>query len=645
MCGFTGFWQFNKQTFNKPYDKIALEMAARISYRGPDDEGAWVDQDAGLALGHRRLSILDLSSAGHQPMQSRSQRFIIAYNGEVYNAPDIRSELEEIGISFRSHSDTEVMLEAMEQWGVHKAVQKFIGMFAFALWDKKEKSLYLVRDRLGIKPLYWGRHQGVLFFGSQLRSFQAHPLWSPTINRQALVSYFRFNYVPTPLTIYEDFNKLPPGTILKVDSQGQTEEQVYWNFKTLAEDNSHHRRSFSDRDTIDQLEVLLKDAVNKRLLSDVPLGAFLSGGVDSSTVVALMQHQSAKPVKTFSIGFHEDAYNEAHHAKEVAKHLKTDHHELYLASGEAQDIIPNLCDWYDEPFADSSQIPTYLVSRMTREHVTVALSGDGGDELFAGYSRYFLGQSLWKKISRVPLPMKNLVAAALRTVSPAAWDQIDCLIPSRIRPQHVGDKVYKLANVFQTSGLPQFYKSLVSQWETPIDLVSGENEVDLWTEHNLYPSSTLTWTEQMQFLDTLTYLPDDILTKVDRASMAVSLEARVPLLDHRVVEFAWSMPESQKIRLGQGKWALRQILYRYVPKEMIERPKMGFGVPIGVWMRGAMREWAETLLSECALKNNGLNPGPIRQRWEEHLSGRRNWEYSLWSVLMYQSWIMSYKNL
>ena len=638
MCGFTGFWQFNKQAFSKPYDKVALEMAAAIHSRGPDDEGAWSDEKAGLAFGHRRLSILDLSQAGHQPMQSHSGRLTIAYNGEVYNAFEIRQDLEALGKSFKSHSDTEVILEAIETWGISKALPKFVGMFAFSLWDKESKKLYLVRDRLGIKPLYWGNLKGTLFFGSQLKSFKAHPKWEAETDRDALVSYFRYNYVPAPLSIYKGIQKQRPGTWLEIDANGQVREEYYWDFKKISKEKSTDRVSLSDKEAVDQLEGILKDAIEKRMIADVPLGAFLSGGVDSSTVVALMQSMSTKPVKTFSIGFDEDEYNEATHAREVAKHLNTEHHELYLKPKEAQEVIPQLPGWYDEPFADSSQIPTYLVSRMTRDHVTVALSGDGGDELFAGYNRYFLGQSIWSKIAPLPGFMKAIGKVGIEALSPSAWDVLGKVIPSSLRPQHFGDKLHKLASILPHDTVPDFYKTLVSQWEDPASLVQGGEETDLWAREGLSGISFETYPETMQFMDTMTYLPDDILTKVDRASMAVSLEARVPLLDHRVVEFAWSLPESLKIRKGVSKWVLREVLYRHVPKSLIERPKMGFGVPIGDWIRGPLNEWAESLLDAKSLEDGGLNPDPILKRWKEHQSSTRNWQYSLWSILMYQAW-------
>ena len=639
MCGLTGFWQFNKQTFDQSYHQIVSEMASFLESRGPDDKGTWVDAHTGLALGHRRLSILDISPAGHQPMHSHSKRFVIAYNGEIYNAFEIRKELETTGIVFKSRTDTEVILEAVNKWGVYKTVQKCIGMFAFALWDKQERKLYLVRDRLGIKPLYWGRHRGVLFFGSQLKSFKGHPSWNPELNKQALVSYFRFNYVPTPLSIYQGIHKLPPGTILQIDSLGQSHGETYWDFKTLVKAKSQHRSSLTDQEAVQQLEDLLKDAIAQRMLSDVPIGAFLSGGVDSSTVVALMQAQSTCPVKTFSIGFHEQSYNEAPYAKKVATYLKTDHHEVYLSSQEAQMIIPKLSNWYDEPFADISQIPTFLVSQITREHVTVALSGDGGDELFGGYNRYLLGQSIWKKLSLLPGGLRALGGSLIDLVPSRSWDRLGKLVPSGIRFQHMGDKMQKFASVLRANDFESFYRNLVSHWDSPEELVPGESEIDLWRQQKIFPPESLSVTEKMQFMDTLTYLPDDILTKVDRASMAVSLEARVPFLDHRVVEWSWDLPESMKIRHGQRKWILRQILYGHVPKEFIDRPKMGFSVPIGQWMRESpLREWSEDLLAKKALEENGLNPVPIRQLWQDHLRGDRNGDSLLWSVLMYQSW-------
>lgn len=638
MCGLTGFLDFKANTSKAELLAIGRTMGKAISHRGPDSEGTWCDETVGLTFSHLRLAIVDLSEAGHQPMVSRSGGSVIVYNGEIYNAPELRETLSLEGCRFRGHSDTEVILEACERWGVEAACQKFIGMFAFVFWDKHTQKLFLVRDRLGIKPLYWGFNQGILFFGSQLKSFKAHPAFKPEIDKEALTSYFRFNYVSAPLSIFKGIQKLSPGSILSIDRSQKTQESRFWSLQNVISQGQVKRfkNSRNDNFLVEECDLLLRDAVKRRMVADVPLGAFLSGGIDSSTVVALMQAQSDRPIKTFTIGFHEAGYDEAKHAAAVAKHLGTEHHELYLASSEAQAIIPDIPNWCDEPFADVSQIPTYLVSRLARQHVTVSLSGDGGDELFAGYNRYFMGQKIWQRLKILPYWLRYLSAQGIRQFSPNSWDSFSKIIPNQFRPNCVGDKIYKLADVLTVQNAQLFYRKLVSHWEDPAALVIGGHEP------MLYPwdlATTNNFVENMQMMDTLTYLPDDILTKVDRASMAVSLEARVPLLDHRVVEFAYSLPMDVKIRNGQGKWLLRQVLNKYVPSNLIDRPKMGFGVPIDQWLRGPLREWAENLLSQQRLESEGiLNPKPIRQRWNEHLSGSRNWQYSLWGVLMFQAW-------
>ena len=641
MCGFTGFWDFRASTSAAELQATVHRMADQIAKRGPDSYGDWCEEKVGLTFGHRRLAIVDLSPAGHQPMVSHSGRSVIAYNGEIYNAPELRTKLMQEGSEFRGHSDTEVILEACELWGVEAACKQFIGMFAFAFWDKKTQKLSLVRDRLGIKPLYWGFQQGVLFFGSQIKSFTAHPVWAPTVDKDALASYFRFNYVPAPLSIYKDLHKLSPGTLLTVDLSKNVHETRFWNYQEIAKQGRENRKNKTDLEWINECDDLLRDAVKRRMIADVPLGAFLSGGIDSSTVVALMQSQSLTPIKTFSIGFHEAGFDEAKYAAAVAKHLKTDHHELYLASSEAQAIIPDIPNWCDEPFADVSQIPTFLVSRLAQQHVKISLSGDGGDELFAGYNRYLVGEKLWKKIKYFPIWIRCLAAIGIRQLSPESWETIARIIPSRLRLKLVGDKAHKFADILAIKDPYQFYKLLVSQWDSPEELVIGAKESITypWKDAKNIFNKSYNFVETMQFMDFLTYLPDDILAKVDRASMAVSLEARVPLLDHRVVEFSTRLPMNLKIRGNQTKWLLRQVLDRYVPKHLIDRPKMGFGVPIDQWLRGPLREWAEGLLSKERLQNEGiLNPMLIRKRWEEHLSGHRNWQYALWGVLMFQAW-------
>jgi asparagine synthase (glutamine-hydrolysing) len=619
-------------------------MSDAIPHRGPDDDGLWVEPKVGLALGHRRLSIIDLSPEGHQPMTSDGGRYVIAFNGEVYNFRELRKELN--GYSWRGHSDTEVMLAAIETWGLEGAVKRFIGMFAFALWDRKERLLHLVRDRLGIKPMYYGWSGEAFLFGSELKALRAHPEFKADIDRDALALLMRHNAIPAPFSIYEGVYKLPPGTILTLSSSTQSHSAPvpYWSAKEVAERGVAAPFAYTDVEAVEQLDTLLREAVRLRMVADVPLGAFLSGGVDSSTVVALMQAQSDRPVKTFSIGVHEDGYNEAEYAKAVARYLETDHTELYVTPEEAMAVIPKLPGLYDEPFADSSQIPTFLVSELARQHVTVSLSGDGGDELFGGYPRYFWAQRIWNYVGRTPLGMRRAAAQTLKAVSPEAWDRsfraMEPVLPGGFKQPNTGDRIHKLADLLAVDSREATYHRLISHWDDTSSLVLGSSE----------PSTVLTnpsrWANlpdfmmQMMYFDLMSYLPDDILTKVDRASMGVSLEARVPLLDHRIVEFAWQVPLSMKIRNGQGKWLLRQVLCKYVPKELIERPKKGFGLPIGDWLRGPLREWGEALLDERRLRSEGFfDPMPIRQKWSEHLSGKRKWQYYLWDVLMFQAWL------
>lgn len=650
MCGIAGYLTVPRQKSCDELRVTVLRMADTLRLRGPDDGGAWVDADAGIALGHRRLSIIDLSLEGHQPMHSFCGRYVIAFNGEIYNHRDIRHELEQESqrhaIPWRGHSDTEVALAAISRWGIEAAVRRFVGMFAFALWDRTERVLYLVRDRLGEKPLYYGRMGRSILFGSELKALRAHPDFKGEINRDALALYLRHNCIPAPYSIYRGIYKLPPGTMLAVsDRDAPFPGPVqYWSAREAAEHGLAAPFTGSTEEAIAALDGLLRDAVGLQMVADVPLGVFLSGGIDSSTVVALMQAQSDRPVKTFTIGFNETGYNEAEHAKAVARHLGTEHTEFYVTPEEAMAVIPRLPALYDEPFADSSQIPTFLVSEMARRSVTVSLSGDGGDELFAGYNRYFWGRSIWKRVGWMPQPLRVAAAAALTAVSPQRWDRVfaaaKSLLPSKLKQSTPGDKLHKLAEVLAVDSPEAMYRGLASHWKDPASVVLGASEPPTaLTDRRLW-SDLPDFTQRMMYLDTVTYLPDDILVKVDRASMGVSLEARIPFLDHRVVEFAWRLPLSMKVRDGQGKWLLRQVLYQYVPKELIERPKAGFGVPIDAWLRGPLRDWAEDLLGARRLaEERFFDPVPIRDKWNEHLSGARNWQYYLWDVLMFQAWL------
>ncbi len=616
-------------------------MVAAIRYRGPDDSGAWCDERVGVGLGHARLSVLDLSPEGHQPMVSSSGRYVLSFNGEVYNFAELRSELRGTGANFRGHSDTEVMLAAFEEWGIEKAVRRFTGMFAFALWDRAERQLILARDRIGEKPLYYGWCGEIFLFGSELKALCSHPSWCGDINRDVLAGYMRYGYVPLPHSIYMGICKLLPGTWLKISSDDPPGRMpvptTYWSAREVA--MQEPLTDLSDAAATDALDSLLRQAVGRQMISDVPLGAFLSGGIDSSTVVALMQCQSSRPVRTFSIGFSESDYDEARYAKLVAAQLGTDHTELYLSAEEALNVIPRLPEIYDEPFGDSSQIPTHLVAALARKHVTVALSGDGGDELFGGYNRYFWGRSIWNRIGTVPQGVRHGIGGMMTALSPASWDRIGKLLPRRLRQPTLGDRIHKLASVIDVEGPDELYRRLVSQHREPGSLIIGAEEAPIWADAEAAAFGRSDFTERMMFRDLVGYLSDDILTKVDRAAMAVSLETRVPLLDHHLVEFAWRLPLAMKVRDGQGKWLLRQVLYRYVPRELIDRPKQGFGIPLDAWLRGPLREWAEELLDERRLRREGyLHPGPIREKWAEHLSGRRNWQYWLWNVLMFQAW-------
>ena len=641
MCGIAGFVDF------KPAPETALlaragKMADTLLHRGPDAGACWADPNAGFATGHRRLSIVELSEAGAQPMVSQSGRFVLSYNGEVYNAAEIRPELEAKGYVFRGHSDTEVILEACAEWGVPATVRRLIGMFAFALWDRRDHRLWLVRDRLGIKPLYWGHFGNFFLFGSELKALRAHPAWPVEINRDAIAAFVRFNYIPTPHSIYRNVYKLPPGAILEIGARGKVGLECFWSLDDVIRSARRDPFRGSDADAEEALGSVLGDAVEKRMIADVPLGAFLSGGINSSTVVALMQSRSTRPVRTFSIGFHESEYNEAPYAKAVASHLGTDHTELYVTHDEARDVIPRLTEIYDEPFADSSQIPTYLISALTRRHVTVALSGDGGDELFCGYNRYFHALSIRPYISTLPRSLRWTAASAIRTISPSTWNRAQRLIPGRMQLPHIGEKLHKFAGILLQDE-DQTYLQLLSQFHQPGDIVNGGTEPPTIIAAAATKRFMPDYVERMQYLDTLTYLPDDILTKVDRASMAVSLEARVPIIDHRVVELAWRLPARMRFRDGKSKWILRRVLRRFVPDALIDRPKMGFGVPIDHWLRGPLREWAEDLLSESSLTKDGLfNPGPIRARWAAHLQGRENWQYSLWTIIMMQAWLANH---
>lgn len=663
MCGLTGFFSPK----GKPDPATLAAMADTMIHRGPDDSGLWSDAEEGIGLGHRRLAILDLSPAGHQPMTSPSGRFLIVFNGEIYNHLTLRREIEKDAFSseWRGHSDTETLLAGFEAWGVETTLKKSVGMFALVVWDRSERVLTLARDRLGEKPLYFGWNRGTFLFASELKALRAYPGFEGEVNRNALTLLLRHNYIPAPYSIYRGIFKLWPGSILTVEKEGRglcpweadsppfgpfrgggVSLHPYWSLRAVTEQGQSQPFAGTEREAADELERVLTEAVVSQQIADVPLGALLSGGVDSSTIVALMQNHSSRPVKTFTIGFAENDFDEAVQAKAVAGHLGTEHTELYVKPEDALEVIPRLPALYDEPFSDSSQIPTFLVAQMARQQVTVSLSGDAGDELFGGYNRYFLTNSIWRRIRWLPRPGRRLLARGITSISPSRWDRLSALmaatVSGRIAAQRVGDKAHKLAAILPSATRQDIYQDLVSFWKAPSDLVLGGHE-PLTALTDGFGSAQLTEFEhRMMFLDALSYLPDDILVKVDRAAMGVSLETRVPFLDHRVVEFAWRLPLSLKIRKGRSKWVLRQMLYKYVPQELIERPKMGFGLPIDSWLRGPLRHWGEALLDENRLKREGFfHPAPIVRKWREHLSGRRNWQYHLWGVLMFQAWLES----
>ena len=639
MCGFTGFLAREQPL---AIDKLLRRMADTIIHRGPDADGYWHDVERHIGLAHRRLSIVDLSAAGQQPMASASGRYLIAFNGEIYNHGVLRESLAQSfpGTYWQGHSDTETLLAGVDFWGIRDTVDRAIGMFAFAVWDRQTDTLTLVRDRLGEKPLYYGWQNGTFLFGSELKALRAHPSFQNQIDRGALSLFLRSSYVPAPYSIYQGISKLQPGCLLSV-SLRQPEPQIfrYWSGAEVASTGVANTTPVDAAQAIDDLEVLLKDAVRQQMTADVRLGAFLSGGVDSSAVVALMQAQSSRPVKTFTIGFHEKGYNEAEHAKLVAHHLGTDHTELYITAQEAMAVIPRLPALYDEPFGDSSQIPTFLVSQLARQHVTVSLSGDAGDELFCGYNRYQATHNLWRKLSRLPLSVRKFAASTLTSVPPAMWSLAARLAGGS---GQLGDKIHKGAGVLASDSAQALYLGLVSSWQDPAAVVIDGIEPPTLLSGNAPNLPGLNDVQRMMALDLMTYLPDDVLAKVDRAAMGVSLETRVPFLDHRVVEMAWRLPLSMKLRDGQSKWILRQVLYKYVPRALIERPKMGFGVPIDSWLRGPLRQWAEALLDESRIEREGyFRPAQIRQKWREHLTGQRNWQHQLWNVLMFQSWLES----
>ncbi len=636
MCGIAGFLDRSGQHGPDCLLGLVTAMTDAIAHRGPDDSGAWEDAAAGIAIGMRRLAIIDLSAEGHQPMAGPGGGQIIVFNGEIYNFQELRAELEACGHRFRGHSDTEVMLAAFAQWGLDAAVRRFNGMFAFALWDRNERQLTFCRDRLGKKPLYYGWVGKTLLFGSELKALRAHPSFRAEIDRNAVALYLRLGYIPAPWTIYQGIHKLPPATYLTIgprDCGSNPAPAAYWSAREAAERGLGNRITSFD-EAIAELDALLRSAVGMRMIADVPLGAFLSGGIDSSLVVSAMQALSSQPVKTFCIGFEEQTHNEAVYAKAVAQRLGTDHTEMVLTARQALDVVPRLPCMFDEPFADASQIPTFLVSEMARRHVTVSLSGDGGDELFAGYSAYQNGAQFFQKYGWMPGPLRAAAASVFEGVPQSVWNRF---LPGNGESTG-GARVHRLGSTLRQPDEETAYRNLMSRWEDPERVVPGAME--LATAFSTRESAGVgNRIEKMMLLDALVYLPDDILVKVDRASMAVSLEARGPLLDYRLYEFAWRVPLEFKIRDGKGKWIMRELLNRYVPRELVDRPKSGFGIPVAEWLRGPLKPWAEDLLTESRLRQEGiLDIATVRQTWKEHLDGY-NWSERMWAVLMLESWL------
>ena len=634
MCGFAGIYSVNQNSVNS---EILSKMSQKLVHRGPDDSGLWIDDSGSVGLAHQRLAVVDLTSAGHQPMQSSSNRFTIVFNGEIYNHQELRKQLD--CFDWSGQSDTETLLACIELWGLDEALDKINGMFSFSLWDDERKTIYLVRDRMGEKPLYYGWQGDCFLFGSELKSLKVHPNFQANIDKESLDLYFRYNYIPSPYSIYRGISKLPAGSLLSLH-QGEINIRKYWSVSDVVANGLSDPLLDSAEDLAYKLDILIKKSIKQKMESDVPLGAFLSGGVDSSVVVGMMQSLSSKPVKTFTIGFEDKAFDEAQDAKLIAKYLGTDHHELYITPQDVIDVIPLLPNLYDEPFSDTSQIPTYLVSKLAKEKVTVSLSGDGGDELFCGYNRYHVTKNLWKKISVFPLFVRQFISLLLLSTPLKVWDKFGDLSFISKKYNNLGIKIHKGARVLHSRTLLELYDNLLSNWKFSDKLILGSHKrrkLDLSSPVNISDFSNI---EKMMLWDMQSYLPDDILVKLDRASMGVSLEGRVPFLDHDLVEFSWKIPTEYKYRNKKGKWILRQVLHKYIPQKLFERPKSGFTLPLSEWLRGPLKDWAEDLINTEGLNHDGiLDAEVINRKWREHQAGNFDWSNQLWSVLMFQLWL------
>ena len=647
MCGIAGILDPAGSTGADRLGAIASTMASSLGHRGPDDSGLWVDADAGVALGHRRLAVIDLGPGGAQPMISSGGRWVVAYNGEVYNHPELRQRLERAGTRFRGGSDTEVLVAAVERWGVDRALDACEGMFAVALWDRRDRELHLLRDRFGEKPLYYGWVGKVFAFGSELKAMCTLPGFTAELDRRAVARYLRHNCIPAPDTVWRGVRKLLPGYMVTLTGEPTPgvlpEQRCYWSAADAVARARQHPLTASDSEMTDQLEATLSDAVAARMVADVPVGAFLSGGIDSTTIVALMQRHASGPVHTFTVGFADRSFDESPEAAAVAAYLGTDHTAVQVGDAEAVEVIAHLPDIWDEPFADVSQIPTYLVSRVARREVTVSLSGDGGDELFAGYNRHAWLDRVWGRAATVPAGVRRTAGSALGRIPPAVVERAaraTSVLPVGWQVRNPSNKVVKLARVLSASDPEDAYRALTTHWDDATSVVLGNDHADTSGDQIGSPVSEGGITEQMLWFDLVGYLPDDILTKLDRAAMAVSLETRAPFLDRKILDLAWRLPLHAKLRGGQTKWLLRQVLERHVPAALVERPKMGFGLPIGPWLRRELAPWAEHLLDERRLRAQGLlDPIPIRRAWDLHRSGRRDLGYELWDVLVLQSWI------